>query len=83
MNSLGGVVASDIFGLKVVSSPDCVHRRHDGFEIVKNPKRRRRRYTVQKRYRFEPIAYRANGVLYMHPTLYEKLKNHPDIKVSQ
>lgn len=76
-------VFGDIFGIRVIPTEHAVLRIADGFEIVKNPKRRRGRYTVRRRWRFDPAVMKTPGALLMHPTLYEKLKNHPDFKVPQ
>ena len=44
------------------------------FSVEKIPTRRRRRYYVKRTERRSPGCWQSGDVLYMHPTLVEKLK---------
>ena len=61
-------------GVRFVLSPMALQH-HKVFDIVCNPRRRRRRYSVKKREWTTPGCYLLHdGTIVMHPDLYEQLK---------
>ncbi len=67
-----------MLGLQILSSPFAVSR-HEVWEVVPHPIRKRRKGWAAKRRWIEvPAAYSLpDGRMVMHPTLYAKLKETP------
>ncbi|WAC75310.1 hypothetical protein OU995_11690 [Roseateles sp. SL47] len=62
-----------MFGIQIHVSPEAVQH-HTAFDVVCNPRRRRKRYSVKKRQWTTPGCYLlSGGLVVMHPALFEQL----------
>lgn len=60
-------------GVKVIQSP-FARSIEVTFDVRHNPRRRRKRYSVHRATTSKPHSYMLDGVLVVHPIIYEHMK---------
>lgn len=72
------IESTTLFGVKIYKSYLAVEITKQS-NIIHNPRRRRKKYFVRVSIIEKPACFKTPSGLYMHPILYEQLKQHKDV----